>query len=357
MGRFLAYLLLAVNAFLVGMMVLCAYSPCLNPRLSPLASCLGLAFPLFLCAALAFLLLWLFVKRRYALLPLAGLLVCLPQIHTYVPLHFAAEEVPREHVKLLSYNIMAFGGMKKSGGTNPILDYLAGSGADIICLQEYAVSANPEFVTRQDVRKALSMYPYSTVDQVRKGGTQLACFSKFPILSVQKVPYESTANGSMAYTLKVGADTLLLVNNHLESNKFTREDRGLYEDLIDNPDAQKVKERLRPFLQKLASATAIRAAQADSLARLVDTTPCSSVVVCGDFNDVSISYAHRVLARRLHDAFTDSGCGLGISYNQNKFYFRIDHILVSPNLKTYSCTVDNSVRASDHYPIWCYLSK
>ena len=58
----------------------------------------------------------------------------------------------------------------------------------------------------------------------------------------------------------------------------------------------------------------------------------------------------------MYDAFTESGCGLGISYNQNKFYFRIDNILVSKNLKASGCTVDNSIKDSDHYPIWCYIT-
>ena len=81
------------------------------------------------------------------------------------------------------------------------------------------------------------------------------------------------------------------------------------------------------------------------------------IFVCGDFNDGSISYTHRILTQKLDDAFTQSGKGLGISYNQNKFYFRIDNILISPNLKAYNCTVDRSIKASDHYPIWCYISK
>ena len=27
------------------------------------------------------------------------------------------------------------------------------------------------------------------------------------------------------------------------------------------------------------------------------------------------------------------------------------------NLKAYNCTVDRSIKASDHYPIWCHISK
>ena len=52
-----------------------------------------------------------------------------------------------------------------------------------------------------------------------------------------------------------------------------------------------------------------------------------------------------------------SGNGFGISYNQNHFYFRIDHILLSKNLESYQCTVDKTIKSSDHYPIWCFVAK
>ncbi|MBO6254931.1 MAG: endonuclease, partial [Bacteroidaceae bacterium] len=63
------------------------------------------------------------------------------------------------------------------------------------------------------------------------------------------------------------------------------------------------------------------------------------------------------LTRTLNDAFVESGHGLGISYHKNKFLFRIDNILVSAGLKTSNCTVDSSIDASDHYPIWAYVEK
>ena len=47
-GKIVAYLILAINAFFVGTLILSAYSPYLNPKLNPLSSGLGLAFPLFL---------------------------------------------------------------------------------------------------------------------------------------------------------------------------------------------------------------------------------------------------------------------------------------------------------------------
>ena len=138
---------------------------------------------------------------------------------------------------------------------------------------------------------------------------------------------------------------------------YTKEDRGIYEDMIKDPNAKKVKTGLRQLIRKLGEASAIRASQADSVARIITENHYPTMIVCGDFNDGSISYTHRVLTQELDDAFTQSGKGLGISYNQNKFYFRIDNILISPDLRAYNCTVDRSIKASDHYPIWCYISK
>lgn len=356
-GRIVSYLILAINAFLVGTLILSAYSPYLNPKVNPLSSSLGLAFPIFLGINLFFVVFWAFVNYRYALLPLIGFLVCFPQIRTYIPFNPTTKTLPEESIKVLSYNVMSFGNLKKKNGKNPILSYLANSKADIICLQEYNSARNPNYVTERDIKKALKAYPYRSIRKQNKSDVQLACFSKFPILSVSPIQYESTYNGSVKYVLAVDKDTITLINNHLESNKLTKEDRGMYEDMIKDPNAKKMKTRLRQLLRKLAEASAIRASQADSVNKAIAESKYPTVIACGDFNDGSISYTHRILTQKLNDAFTQSGRGLGISYNQNKFYFRIDNILISPNLKAYNCTVDRSVKASDHYPIWCYVSK
>ena len=85
-GKFVAYLILAVNALFVGTLILSAYSPYLNPKINPLASSLGLAFPIFLTINLIFIGFWAFVNYRYALLPAIGFLICIPQIRTYIPI-------------------------------------------------------------------------------------------------------------------------------------------------------------------------------------------------------------------------------------------------------------------------------
>ena len=330
-GKIVAYLILAINAFFVGTLILSAYSPYLNPKLNPLSSGLGLAFPLFLVINIAFIIFWVFINYRYALVPLIGFLVCFPQIRTYIPFNSTTKTIPEGSIKILSYNVMNFSNLEKKDGK--------------------------KYLTDEDIRKALKAYPYYSVRRQNRSDVQLACFSKYPILSVSPIDYESTYNGSVKYVLAVNNDTVTLINNHLESNKLTKEDRGMYEDMIKDPNAKKVKTGLRQLVKKLAEASAIRASQADSVNKAITESKYPTIIACGDFNDGSISYTHRILTQKLDDAFTQSGKGLGISYNQNKFYFRIDNILISPNLKAYNCTVDRSIKASDHYPIWCHISK
>ena len=356
-GKFVLYLILAVNALFVGMLILSAYSPYLQPKIHPIASCLGLAFPIFLAVNICFTLFWVIISYRYALLPVIGFLVCIPQIRTYIPINSTVETIPDGSIKFLSYNVMGFNNLEKKEGKNPILSYLADSEADIICLQEYNSTKNKKYLTEADIKKALKAYPYPSIHNPERGGSQLACFSKFPILSARPIKYESTYNGSMQYTLKVNEDTITLINNHLESNKLTKEDKVIYEDMIKDPNAKKVKTGLRQLIKKLAEASAIRSSQADSVAVAIANSKYPTIITCGDFNDASISYTHRILTQQLDDAFTQSGRGLGISYNLNKFYFRIDNILISPNQKAYNCTVDRSIKDSDHYPIWCYIGK
>ena len=160
----------------------------------------------------------------------------------------------------------------------------------------------------------------------------------------------------MAYRIKVGNDTLLVINNHLESNKILKSDVETYQEMMDAPSKQNLLTGVRKLWGKVAKATSVRAKQADVLVETLRDSKEKSVVLCGDFNDTPISYTHQVLCDELQDAFVETGNGLGVSYNKDRLYDRIDHILVSKNLKVYDCTVDNSIQASDHYPVWCYIS-
>ena len=140
----------------------------------------------------------------------------------------------------------------------------------------------------------------------------------------------------------------------MESFKLTMEDRTRYSSLIKSFSSDGLDDLKGAFEQKLGPAFRIRAKQAEAVSEEIKNAKGDYVLVCGDFNDTPISYAHRTIQGDLADAFAESGRGMGITYNQNFFWFRIDNILHSPNMTSMNCSVDK-VAYSDHYPLWCYL--
>lgn len=355
-GTLLGYVVLAVNAVFVLVFLLVAFSPYIHPAVHPLESCMGLTFPIFLAVNVAFVIFWLFIYWRYALLSLVALLMGSGAIRTYMPLNGTKKNIPEGAIKLLSYNTMQFGELKMEDGKNEVLEYLKASEADIICLQEYGEGGNGQ-LRAKDITEGLKNYKYKDIHNVGTASyNRVAVFSKFPILSAKRVDYESSSNGSMVYDLLVNGDTVMLINNHLESNKLTQADKEMYHEMLTERTREVVESGSKYLLGKLADASAIRSHQADTIANMIARSGRKYILTCGDFNDSPISYARRRIGEQLKDAFVSSGRGLGISYNRNMFYFRIDHILTSKSITTYNCTVDHSIKASDHYPIWCYLT-
>ena len=354
-GKLLGLILLGINAIVALMMFLSAYSPSIDPHAHPVASCMGLFFPIFLLANVLFLIFWLLVYRKFMLFPLLALIGCWGSIRTYFPINGWGEDVPEGAIKILSYNTRAFGEKKPHTKERPndVLAYLQNSDADVICLQEYIFGGK---LKKKDIDYALRDYRYKHYQVLGKGLNGLGCYSRYPILSATPILYKGTRNGSVAYRIKVGNDTLLVINNHLESNKILKSDVETYQEMMDAPSKQNLLAGVRKLWGKMAKATSVRAKQADILVETLRDSKEKSVVLCGDFNDTPISYTHHVLSDELQDAFVETGNGLGVSYNKDRLYVRIDHILVSKNLKVYDCTVDNTIQASDHYPVWCYIS-
>lgn len=343
---------IVINALLIVAMLICAYTAYLPAQDYPHLSYLGLMFPVFLIANILTIPCWLIFKWKFAAIPLAGLLLCAGSIRTYIPINFSSAP-PEKSYKILSYNVMSFGKINNNAWEdNPILQYLLGSDADIICLQE----AQKAFIDKA-LPKIQEVYPYYTVELMPN--SYIACFSKYPIESATKIEYPSVNNCSFAYEVIMDKDTLLLINNHLESYKLGEGDKNDYKSIIknyNNPSKNHSKSKYIHLTEKLAYGDSIRGIQADSVAAYIARHKDRHILACGDFNSSPISYVHHKMTENLYDAFVRNGNGLGISYNRSGMYFRIDHILASPNVKTYGTKIDDSIIASDHYPIISFFT-
>ena len=360
--RILRNVLASANLLVVLLFVLSAYSDHVSPDTSILFSFLGLAFPVLALITLLFVFYWLFLGHwKYLLIGICSFLICWGPVNRYYPFH-TETEIPegKNTLKVLTYNIMAFGYKGNSKEEpNKILEYIANSDADIVCLQEYAVNKLTNLSSSR-IYKTLKMYPYHSVFYLKNTKYQnmgIALFSKYPISKSRRIKYESDANGSSMHEVTVNGKRLLVINNHLESNKLDSYDKKVYNDILKSPTEGNVKSESKYLLRKLADAGALRGPQADSVAQAIRRNRSRYMLVCGDFNDSPLSYAHRVIGEGLCDVFVEAGAGPGFTYNQNHFYFRIDHIFATPAFRVLECKVDRSIRASDHYPVWCILER
>lgn len=351
-------LVAGANVLTVALMLLAGYSDRIQPELHPWISCAGMVFPFFLVANLAFTLFWVVFSWKRLLISLAGFALAYVPIRIYMPLHFAQEPPPDDALCVLSYNVAGYAGnYKYEEAFDTILAYIVKQQPDIVCLQEDMTSKWKN--TQRDFARH---FKYNDTTQINMPEySNLNCLglhTRFPILKKERICYESRANGSVAYYLKTGNDTLLLINNHLESTHLSSDDRLRYRQMIDG-DMQRdtAKSESRMLIDKLAGAMAIRARHVAAIKQYIGEHSQYPVIVSGDFNDTPISYTRHAMAQGLTDCFVEAGCGLGLSFNQRGFNFRIDHMMCSAHFTPCQCKVDKSIDASDHYPLLCWFRK
>lgn len=361
----LKYLVLTINVLVALLLLLSTLAPVTSPFDFVIISYLGLGFPILLFINVCFFILWLvFLKWKYFVIQLVILLFCWNSINTYIPLNSPSKDIPEKSFKIMSYNVRGFDWLTgDEARNNPIFSYMANSGADIICMQEFAVEEKKDkdkIISLEELDGFLEEYPYRTI--IRLGDTinscmyGLACYSKFPIEKVARIPIESAFNGAGMYEIKIGKKSLTIVNNHLESNRLTAEDKVLFKELVVDKNRKKLDAVTQTIRSHLDPAFKTRATQANIIADCIriQREKTDAMIVCGDFNEPPISYAYETIKGNFLDAFKYTGRGVGITYHEDGFYFRIDYIMHSLNLQAYNCTVGD-VKYSDHYPIWAWI--
>lgn len=352
--KYTVQMLTGANVATVVVMLFVGFSDRLDPTSHPMLSILGMTFPFLLLANLAFLLFWLIFKWTRIWVPIVGFLLAYVPISIYMPIN-PSQSIPDGALKLVSYNVCAYGGnFKYDDGFGKVLEYLREQQPDIACIQEDA-----DTWRRYVFREYSKVFPYNdtlVLTDNQQTLNALGIHTRYPIIKRERIAYDSKANGSGAWWLKVGDDTLIVVNNHFESCHLTTHDREQYRHIIKGKVGRdSLREESKVLLVKLAEATSKRASQIRAVKRYVDDHSQYPVIVCGDFNDNPISYACHTMRRSLTDCFPTTGKGVGLSYNQKAFSFRIDHVFCSKDIQPYNCYVDGEMDASDHNPILCWL--
>lgn len=342
------------NMALVIIMLAVGFSDRLNPAEHPVLSCVGMTFPILLLVNLCFVFFWITFRWRMIWIPVLGYVLAYSPISTYMPLNMQWAEPDTTAIKLISYNVCAYAGNQRyDDGFGTICQYLADEQPDIVCLQE-----DVDTWRRYAFREYEKTFAYNDTVHFNDGTSinGVGIHTRFPILHKERIAYASMANGSVAWYLQVGSDTLLVINNHFEGTHLSDEARSKYRAILKGDmKGEKAQRESKKLLVTLAESAAKRAPQIQAVRRYAEAHSQYPTIICGDFNDNPISFARHHMAEAFTDCYKTTGRGLGWSYNQKGFYFRIDHIFCSDKLQPYNCKIDNKIDASDHYPIVCWL--
>lgn len=363
---FLKYTIFGTNIVALLLLIASSFAWTISPNEHVIFSYLGLFFPFILAANIAYLIFWIITFNwKLLLISLIALLFCYKPICTYFPFHIKTKEVPKGCIKFLTYNVRAFNGYAKGedGEINPIFKFIRDSKADIVCIQEFVAMRNQDghMATKAELKKILEHYPYQSVVGLAASNKfsiyGLACYSKYPIIKTIKIPFSgNTYNGSAIFRIKINDKIVSVINNHLESNKITTQDKQLYKQFLDDKNSEMIGSIAHNIRNRLGVAYRLRASQVDSVATYIakEKDQTDAMIVCGDFNDTPISYAYHHMKQGLYDSYAETGRGPGITYHENHFLFRIDNIFHDNNFKAYNAQVVK-IPYSDHYPLTTYL--
>lgn len=252
----------------------------------------------------------------------------------------------RGNIKVLSYNVRIFRNDLWENCTDSITEFVKRMQPDIVCFQEFPTLDS----VRREINGLMDGYTPCGLPSLSDGFVE--CYTKYGIIGCETITgMEGTASGITA-DLRIGNDTVRLVNIHLQTTSISADDKEYISRHRFISDTTREK-KIHGIARRLLDNNILRAQQARVLRRIIDDSPYP-VIVCGDFNDVPMSYAYRKIARRLDDTFSRAGHGYAHTFRGFYNMLRIDYILVSPDFETLSYEVPQ-IDASDHYPVFARL--
>lgn len=327
-------------------------SPYVNPNKIWYFAFLGLFFPLIYICNVILMLYWAVRWSKVFFLSALVCLIGIGSVSSFFKFSLSKKyEQPagEESLDILTYNVAGFWhgetDEKKRNTVKDILSFVKERNPDVICFQEFASSKNYPG-TYFDAE--LAEWKYKAMNGGLNTNYKLITYSKYPIISTKSVTFDGNYNGALITDIKVGNDTLRLLNSHLQITYVDR-DNVAFLDAHNFGFDDETKAKFRQIAGRLKRGFSMRAFQADSLASEISGRNIPTIV-CGDFNDTPMSYVYRTIRNDFNDAFEEKGRGFGYTYNMLYKVLRIDFVLHSGDFRTVSYD-SPSLKWSDHNPV------
>ncbi len=322
---------------LAALALLIAYlAPFIDPSLISFPAFFGLAFPLLLFLNIAFVIVWLFVKWKYAFLSLFLLVAGYSHIKPHVQIFPEKEEQNVDGIKVMTYNVRNYAqqGKKHLKATiDSVKRILETQNPDIICLQE---------ATKKN---RISLKGYQVIGQIDN-----YILTRLKVVNTSYLLDETDFKFGVYADVIFEGDTIRVYNVQLLSYSVSKD----IEEYENDPDKVTPKKRFITIAQKLKNGFEARVTETYRLRKSLERSPYP-VILCGYLNDTPVSYTYReIMSAGLKDAFTESGSGYGNTYNGYLPKIRIDYIFASDQFEIYNYKVLKT-HLSDHFPVTAFI--
>ncbi|MDE6523810.1 MAG: endonuclease/exonuclease/phosphatase family protein [Muribaculaceae bacterium] len=336
-----------------------------NPEYMTLPSVLALATPYLAISTLIVGIAWL-LSGRILMGALAGLTLFLGwgTLKDVTPIAFSkSAQDEKRTFRLMTFNCLHLADttMSEQPG-NRAIEFLIKSDADIICLQELINFEDPKEIhhwSRGMIDSLYAAYPY------RAGGPgtsyyalDLKVLSKYPIVELPINNNDSEEDSYWAkrrrwrlFEVDINGFKLPLVDFHMTSYDLTDTEREVVTEIRGVDTAKKSYKEFRyEIFPKLGEAFRTRAKNVEEM--ISSTSDLSTLIACGDFNDVPGSWSYRLMRKAgFQDAYPETSLGPTNTFNQFLFLFHIDQIFYRGDHLKAIKTKRHRINTSDHYPV------
>lgn len=224
--------------------------------------------------------------------------------------------------------VVSFNQLVAVTDTSKIIETIRAQNADLVALQELS-----EPVSKQIEAELKTMYPYQILDPSNSSGGS-GMLSRYPLDDAGDVEGTRAKRAILHFN---GKD-ITIVNVHLHFSGISRVRRAGGLDFYRLYDTSGRVEQAQALLQESQKASA-------------------GLIMLGDHNTGDREPGYQILDADLHDAFAETGWGLGFTFPNNKRMgpitipvplVRIDYIWSKGGITPLSAQVDCHVAGSDH---------
>ena len=354
--------LIVINLLLAIALIVGCNAKYFNPNKFWFVGLLTIAAPYLFICVFAFLFFWLFAKKKIALISfITTIMLWNPLGHIFKfrwRTDFAMQK-QYNAIRVMSWNVEQFQILehkKKPTLKQDMFNLINKYNPDVACFQEMvasdaypnAINYLPTMVNSMQMKNYA--YVYSNLDDFDNNHHfGRIIFSKYPIINRQTINFSTRSyeNTFQYVDILKESDTVRVFNVHLQSLRFSNENRTYLDDAT-NPEGIDLN-KSKSIIVKMKNAFIKRKIQADVIQAEISKSKYP-VILCGDFNDVPNSYAYSTIGKGLQNAFAEKGSGVSRTFTGISPTLRIDNIFADKQFEVLQYTRLKD-KISDHYPL------